>query len=427
MVYSVVGLQYGDEGKGKVVDMLSERVEYSVRYQGGNNAGHTVVVGSNKFVLHLLPSGVLNTKITCLISSGVVVDLKVLLQEMAELREKGLTTNHILLSNRCHLIMPYHIALDEAEEEAKENKIGTTKRGIGPCYADKYNRTGLRLCDLADKEHFYKKLKEALAFKNLLLEKIYDKKPLDLDTIYNDFLEFYSQIKNQIVDSSKILHEALEAKKSILFEGAQAAMLDIDFGTYPYVTSSSPTSGGIAIGTSLPPSAIDRVIGITKAYTTRVGSGPFVTELNDEVGDHLVNVGHEFGSTTKRRRRTGWLDLVVLRHAIRMNGVTHLVMTKLDVLQNIAKLKVCVAYTDKKTGLRVDYIPALTESHDSLEPVYMEFEGFSEDISKITNYNDLPSNAKKYIEAIEKELKIKFAMVCVGPERNANIIIEDLI
>ncbi len=429
-IYSVVGLQYGDEGKGKVVDLLSKRVHYSVRYQGGNNAGHTVVVNDEKFILHLLPSGVLNTKIKCIISSGVVVDLKILLEEFKSLQEKKITTEHIFLSDRCHLILPYHIELDKAEEEFKTNKIGTTKRGIGPTYTDKYQRTGIRLCDLENESIFAQKLKDNLDFKNLLFTKIYNKKAMDFNEIYDTYLNYYNQIKHKVIDTVSLFNDIISKNQEhILCEGAQAAMLDIDFGTYPYVTSSSPTAGGISIGTSIAPKHINKVIGITKAYTTRVGEGPFITELLNQDGEHLVKVGNEYGSTTKRQRRCGWLDLNILKAAINLNGVTDLVVTKLDVLSGLKEIKICIGYKQKgsdNTKNLITHIPANTLTHYDLEPVYEVFEGFNQDISKVTTFKELPTACQKFLLRIQDLTGVKISLVSVGAERNQNIILHEI-
>lgn len=422
--YVVVGTQWGDEGKGKVVDYLGNQMDYVVRFQGGNNAGHTVVVNDDKVVLHLLPSGVLQ-KATCIIGPGVVVDPNVFLEEINSLEAKGLNVDHVLISDCSHIIMPYHILLDELiEESLKENKIGTTKRGIGPCYADKYSRTGLRMGDLLDFEMFKKKLKNALEMKNTIFQKVYGHPGF----VYEDLVKRFEEIKDllipRIINAQIDINHALDEQKQVLFEGAQAAMLDINYGNYPYVTSSSPTSAGVCTGAGVSPQKLDVIIGIAKAYSTRVGEGPFVCELHDEMGDRLRKTGAEFGATTGRPRRCGWLDANVVRHAAMINGITDLVITKLDVLTGIKKIKMCVAYDID--GVRYDYIPSNVEDLAKATPIYEEFDGWYEDISKMKSYEELPSNAKIYLSRIEELTKTRISMISVGPERNCNIVIHEM-
>ncbi|MBO4232912.1 adenylosuccinate synthase [Riemerella anatipestifer] len=425
--YVVVGLQYGDEGKGKITDVLSAKSDYVVRFQGGNNAGHTVYVGEDKFVLHLLPSGVLQCKGKCVIANGVVVDPKAFISEIKQIEAKGLSTDHIFISRRAHVIMPYHILLDTYREEelVGEKQIGTTKKGIGPCYEDKIARVGIRMIDLLNPEVLAEKIKVNLKVKNSLFEKYFNKPTLDFDTIYNEFLTIGEQLKDRIVDTELEINEAIKEGKNILFEGAQALMLDIDFGTYPYVTSSSPSTGGVCTGAGVPPTALKNLIGVAKAYTTRVGNGPFPTELDNDLGEKIRQIGHEFGATTGRPRRTGWLDLVSLKHACMINGINNLVITKLDVLTNIGEIKVATKYKTED-GKIIDYFTSSTTKLYDYEPIYETLEGWTEDITKARSYDELPVNAQKYIEFIEKYLGINVYLVSVGPERTQNIIRKEL-
>lgn len=423
--YVVVGTQWGDEGKGKVVDYLGSKMEYVVRFQGGNNAGHTVVVNDDKVILHLLPSGVLQ-KAECIIGPGVVVDPFVFLEEIKTLEEMGLQTDHVKISDCAHIIMPYHIRLDAfIEASLKDQKIGTTKRGIGPCYADKYSRFGLRIGDLLDFESFKSKLKQALQQKNEIFHKVYQ----DEGFIYEELVRQFEEVKDllipRIINAQIVVNDALDYNKQVLFEGAQAAMLDINYGNYPYVTSSSPTSAGVCTGTGVSPQKLDVIIGIAKAYSTRVGEGPFVTELFDKTGDYLRNHGGEFGATTGRPRRCGWLDVNVVRHAAMINGLTDLVITKLDILSGLETIKMCVAY--EIDGKRYDYIPSAVELLQKATPIYEEFPGWKEDISNIKTYEELPENAKRYLQRIEELCKTRISMISVGPERNCNIYIHEML
>ena len=424
--YVVVGLQYGDEGKGKITDVLSAKSDYVVRFQGGDNAGHTVYAGEEKFVLHLLPSGVLQCKGKCIIANGVVVNPKAFLKEIGQIEEKGMKTDHVFISRRAHVIMPYHILLDTyREEEAGGTHIGTTKKGIGPCYEDKIARVGIRMVDLLNPEVLAEKIKKNLKIKNSLFEKYFDKPTLEFDEIYNEFIELGQKLKDRIVDTEVELNQAIRDGKNILFEGAQAAMLDIDFGTYPYVTSSSPTTGGVCSGAGVPPTSLQNLIGVAKAYTTRVGEGPFPTELDNELGEKIRQIGFEFGATTGRPRRTGWLDLVTLKHATMINGINNLVITKLDVLSGIPTLKIATKYKTED-GKIIDYFTSSTTKLYNYEPIYEELEGWIEDITKVRSYDELPANAKKYIEFIENYLGINVYLVSVGPERSQNIIRKEL-
>lgn len=424
--YVVVGLQYGDEGKGKITDVLSAKSDYVVRFQGGDNAGHTVYAGEEKFVLHLLPSGVLQCPGKCFIANGVVVNPKSFLKEIAQIEEKGMRTDHVFISRRAHVIMPYHLLLDQyREEEEGGTQIGTTKKGIGPCYEDKIARIGIRMVDLLNPEVLAEKIRKNLKIKNSLFEKYFNKPALDFDEIYNEFIEIGKKLQDRIVDTEVELNHAIHDGKNILFEGAQALMLDIDFGTYPYVTSSSPSTGGVCAGAGVPPTSLQNLIGVAKAYTTRVGNGPFPTELQDELGEQMRATGHEYGATTGRPRRTGWLDLVSLKHATMINGINNLVITKLDVLSGIPTLKVATQYRTEDNKV-IDYFTSSTTKLYDYEPIYEELPGWEEDISHARSYDELPQNAKNYIEYIEKYLGINVYLVSVGPERTQNIIRKEL-
>lgn len=424
--YVVVGLQYGDEGKGKITDVLSAKSDYVVRFQGGDNAGHTVYAGEEKFVLHLLPSGVLQCRGKCIIANGVVVNPISFIREIEQLESKGMKTNHVFISRRAHVIMPYHILLDTyREEEADGTHIGTTKKGIGPCYEDKIARVGIRMVDLLNPEVLREKIEKNLKSKNSLFEKYFEKPTLDVDKIFNEYVEIGKKLQDRIVDTEVELNEAIRDNKNILFEGAQALMLDIDFGTYPYVTSSSPSTGGVCTGAGVPPTALQNLIGVAKAYTTRVGNGPFPTELDNELGEEIRKIGHEFGATTGRPRRTGWLDLVSLKHATMINGINNLVITKLDVLSGISPLKIATHYKTED-GKIIDYFTSSTTKLYNYEPIYEELPGWEEDISHARSYEELPQNAKKYIEFIEEYLGINVYLVSVGPERSQNIIRKEL-
>ncbi|MEE0773532.1 MAG: adenylosuccinate synthase [Merdibacter sp.] len=422
----VVGTQWGDEGKGKVVDVLSEHADTIVRFQGGNNAGHTVIVNGEKFILHLLPSGVLHQEAKCVIGPGVVVDPFVLLEEVRMLEERGLSCDHIRISDRAHIIMPYHIYQDELQEQhSGAKKIGTTKRGIGPCYADKYARHGIRMCDLKDFAVFEEKARRFLADKNLLFTQIYGGEAMDADEMIARFSAIRDQIVGRLCESVSEVNRDLDEGKDVLFEGAQAAMLDINYGTYPYVTSSSPTSAGVCTGAGVAPSRISQVIGVVKAYSTRVGEGPFVTELNDETGERIRANGGEFGATTGRPRRCGWLDLNVVKHAALINGLTDIVLTKIDVLSGLDELYVCVAYD--VDGVRYDYMPSSLEDIARAKPVYQVFDGWDEDITKAATFDELPENCQAYVRFIEDFIGVRVSMISVGPDRVNNIFLHDII
>ena len=424
--YVVVGTQWGDEGKGKVVDFLGKHVDMIVRYQGGNNAGHTVVVNGKKTVLHLLPSGILNKDALCVIGPGVVLNPFVLFEEVEALEKEGLQCDHLRISDRTQLLMPYHVRLDELiEARGGKYKVGTTKNGIGPCYSDKYSRIGIRVCDLQDWNVFEEKLKSTLEIKNAEIEKVYGGEPFDYDEMVAQFKVIREKMLPMICDSVSLVNEALENDKIVLFEGAQANMLDINYGTYPFVTSSSPTSAGVLEGAGVPPQSLTRIIGVAKAYSTRVGEGPYITELLGDEGEALRQKGFEFGATTGRPRRCGWLDLPVVKQAVRINGLTDIAMTKIDILTGYDKIPVCVGY--ELDGKQIDYVPASLEVYGRCKPVWKVFDGWTEDISQIRNYEDLPENCRKYVEFVEEYTKTSVSLVSVSPEREGNIIRKPLI
>ena len=418
----VLGAQWGDEGKGKVTDFFASTADYVVRFQGGNNAGHTIVVGENKIALSLTPSGVLYPNCTPVIGSGCVVDIGFLKQELEMLNEKNINTDKLVISANAHVVMPYHKLLDELiEESLGENKIGTTKKGIGPCYADKIQRKGIRIQDLLDETNFEIKVRKNIEDVNLTLTKIYDHSPLVVDDILDEFSTYRDIVTNHVADASLLIANAIKNKKTILFEGAQGTLLDIDHGTYPFVTSSNTSSGNAAIGSGVGPKNIDRIVGVTKAYISRVGSGPFLTEQKNEIGDFLIEKGAEFGVVTGRRRRCGWLDLISLKYSVRVNSLTELFITKLDVLSGLEELKLCVGYKDNDEVI-TDY-PFNQNVLNSAEPVYETFDGWTDDISTVKSFEDLPNNAQSYIKAIEAFIEVPITFISVGPERTENIII----
>ncbi len=420
---AIVGSQWGDEGKGRIVDLLSGRVDMVVRFQGGDNAGHTVVRGNDEFRLHLIPSGILYPDVECLIGNGVVLNPEVLIKELDSLEEKGISTDNLKISCNAHLIMPYHIILDKAaENRLGKSSIGTTHKGIGPAYADKALRTGIRVQDLQDLKIFRTKLEESLKRNNAVIEKIYQQKPLDVDLIFDQYKNYAGRINKYIADTSFLVSKALEQNKRVLFEGAQGTMLDIDHGTYPYVTSSSTIAGGVCVGAGVGPCRLDEIIGVVKAYTTRVGSGPFPTEENGEIGQYLRNKGNEYGTTTNRPRRCGWLDAVILKYSNMINNFDSVVVTKLDVLSGLKKIKICTGY--KYENKIYNEMPGHQTILHKCEPVYEEFKSWQKDISEIKSYEDLPAEARDYIENIEKILKVPVSMVSVGAERT-RIIIKD--
>lgn len=420
----VLGAQWGDEGKGKVTDFFASSADYVVRFQGGNNAGHTIVVGDEKLALSLIPSGVLYSDCVPVIGSGCVIDIGFLKQEIEMLNSKNVSTKKLAISPNAHVVMPYHKLLDELiEENLGENKIGTTKKGIGPCYADKIQRSGIRIQDLLDDDVFAQKVKTNVEEKNQLLTKIYGREPLDHDEIINEFKAYKDIIKNHMKDTSLMISNAIKEGRNILFEGAQGTLLDIDHGTYPFVTSSNTSSGNAAIGSGVGPLNLNKIVGVTKAYISRVGSGPFITEQENEIGDYLIEKGAEFGVVTGRRRRCGWLDLISLKYSVRVNSLTELFITKLDVLSGLEEIKLGMGY---KTAEEVitDYPYQQSIFYDA-EPVYETFEGWTEDITSVTNFDELPVNAKKYINAIENFIEIPITFISIGPERNQNIVINN--
>ena len=420
----VLGAQWGDEGKGKVTDFFASSADYVVRFQGGNNAGHTIVVGDEKLALSLTPSGVLYPECVPVIGSGCVVDLEFLKKELEMLNSKNVSTKKLAISPNAHLIMPYHKLLDELiEESLGKDKIGTTKKGIGPCYSDKIQRCGIRVQDLLDDEVFAQKVNKNLEEKNQILTKIYGRDPLDPNEIINEFKSYKDIVTNHIKDTSLMISNAIKSNKNILFEGAQGTLLDIDHGTYPFVTSSNTSSGNAAIGSGVGPLNLNKIVGVTKAYISRVGSGPFITEQENEIGDYLIEKGAEFGVVTGRRRRCGWLDLISLKYSVRVNTLTELFITKLDVLSGLDQIKLCVGY---KNGDEViaDY-PYQQSILYNAQPVYETFEGWEEDITSIKNFEELPENAKTYINAIENFIEIPITFISVGPERKQNIVISD--
>jgi adenylosuccinate synthase len=419
---AVVGSQWGDEGKGKVIDYLATQADVVIRGQGGNNAGHTLVVGDKKYALRLIPSGILNPEAINVIGNGIVFDPKGFLKELEMFEEGTINPDNIKISDRAHVIFPYHKEIDALSEEARgDNKIGTTKNGIGPCYMDKTERSGIRICDLMDKDIFAAKLKPQIEAKNKIVKNIYGKEELfDFETIYNEYLGYADQIRKFVDDTTVVVYDAIKEGKKVLFEGAQGTFLDLDLGTYPFVTSSHPISGGFAVGAGVGPNMIKDVVGIVKAYTTRVGEGPFVTELNNEIGEQIRKQGNEFGVVTGRPRRCGWFDAVMVSYAARVNGLTSMSFMLLDVLSGFDKLKICTAY--KMGDKIIKNFPASLDELAKCEPVYEELDGWNEDITKVTNYDELPENAKKYIKRIEELVGVSADIVSVGPNRLQTIV-----
>ena len=418
----VMGTQWGDEGKGKIVDYLAEKADTVVRFQGGSNAGHTVVVHDEEFKLRLLPSGILYKGTTCVVANGVVVDPKVMLEEMDAMSAKGIDVSGIRLSNRAHVVMPYHCIMDGIGDEARgKNKIGTTKRGIGPCYKDKDDRIGIRVCDLMDKEEFAKRLRENLAVKNKELKLLYDHEPLDYDALLKEYEGYADRLRPHVCDTIALLNEEVAAGKKVLFEGAQATMLDIDYGTYPYVTASHPISGGVGVGAGVAPKKIDKVVGVVKAYCTRVGEGPFPTEQLNATGDKIRDCGHEYGTVTGRPRRTGWLDACVVRYAGMLSGIDYMAVTRLDILDHFDEIKMCTGY--KYKGEMLHEIPASLKVLAEVEPVYETFAGWKQDTSRIRTYEELPAPTKKYLERMAEVTGIAIGIVSVGPNRDQTIVV----
>lgn len=422
----VVGTQWGDEGKGKITDFLSEKAEYVARYQGGDNAGHTIQFGGETYKLHLIPSGIFSPEKLCIIGNGVVVNPKSLVTELAYLHERNITTDNLRISDRAHVILPYHIELDRLQEEAKgDKKIGTTIKGIGPAYMDKAARVGIRIADLLDREVFEERLRLNLEDKNRQFTKLYDASPMNFAEIFEEYYEYGQQIKQYVCDTSVLLNEALDNGKRVLFEGAQGVMLDIDQGTYPFVTSSNPLAGGVTIGSGVGPSKVTKVVGVCKAYTSRVGDGPFPTELFDEIGSHIREVGREYGTTTGRPRRVGWFDSVVMRHSKRVSGITNLCLNSIDVLTGLETVKICVAYR-KPNGEEISHYPASLVELGQCEPVYEELPGWTEDITGCRTLDELPIEAQNYVRRVSELVGVKISTFSVGPDRNQTNILEDV-
>ncbi|MBO0842964.1 MAG: adenylosuccinate synthase [Nocardioides sp.] len=421
----IIGAQWGDEGKGKATDLLGDRIDHVVKFNGGNNAGHTVVIGEEKYALHLLPSGILTPGVTPVIGNGVVVDLAVLFEEIEGLEARGLDTSLLRISASAHVIADYNRQLDKVTERfLGSRRIGTTGRGIGPTYADKINRIGIRIQDLFDEKILRAKVEGALELKNQILTKIYNRRGFTIDAIVEDLLSYASRVEPMVCDTGLLLNQALDRGETVLLEGGQATLLDVDHGTYPFVTSSSATAGGACTGSGIPPTRIDRVIGIVKAYTTRVGEGPFPTELFDDAGAFLQKQGHEYGTTTGRPRRCGWFDAVIARYAARVNGVTDFVLTKLDVLTGLEQVPVCVAYD--VDGVRHDEMPVNQSDFHHAVPIYEYLPGWWEDISKARTFDDLPENAQAYVRAVEKMSGARISVIGVGPGRDEVIVCHDL-
>lgn len=421
----IVGAQWGDEGKGKIIDYLAGEADVVVRAQGGNNAGHTVVVGDKKYALHLIPSGILYPDTINVIGNGVVFDPEGFLKEIEQLESQGVSTKNIRISDRAHVILPYHRVIDALSENARGTEmIGTTKKGIGPCYMDKVERSGIRICDLLDSEVFIQKLTKQVSKKNEIIEKLYGGEALDKDEIINQYLGYAEKIRKYVDDTTVTVYDAVKADKKVLFEGAQGTLLDIDLGTYPYVTSSHPISGGFTVGSGIGPNMIEEVLGIIKAYTTRVGKGPFVTELENEVGDRIRVAGNEFGTTTGRPRRCGWLDIVMLKYSARINGLTALSIMLLDVLSGFDKISICTSY---RIGDQIiENFPASLDTLGKCEPVYEVLDGWKEDISECNSYEELPLNARKYIDRIEELIGVPVKIISVGPKRSQTIVRENI-
>ncbi|WP_185851111.1 adenylosuccinate synthase [Blattabacterium cuenoti] len=416
----IVGLQWGDEGKGKITDLFSKNSDYVIRYQGGNNSGHSIHINNRYFTLHLIPSGIVYSHVKCIIGPGMVVDPKYLIQEIKNLESIGLKTSKIFLAKRAHITMPYHPLLDKYKEDSLgEKSIGTTHRGIGPTYEDKIARIGIRLLDFLNLKNFYKKLKDNVDYKNLIITKVYKKEPISFMKIYDEYIEYAKILKPRIIDAVLDIHKAFHEGKRILFEGAQAMLLDINYGTYPYVTTSSTSTGGVSIGSGIPPSFLMNFIGVAKAYCTRVGYGPFPTEIKNKKINYIIREkGKEYGTTTNRQRRCGWLDLIALKYSCIINGINYLILTKLDILSHLDSIKICIGY--QKNGINIKHFPAYIEKE--LKANYIDIPGWKKDISHIKEYEELPKNCKKYINFIEGYLNLDIILISIGSERNQNII-----
>jgi len=413
----IIGAQWGDEGKGKIVDILAAQADAVVRYSGGSNAGHTLVANGQKYALHLIPSGILYPGKKCIIGNGVVIDPSSLIEELDNLVSRGINVDNLLISDRAHLVFPYHKAIDSLQESFRgENDIGTTKKGIGPAYADKTERCGIRICDLMNPSVFVEKVKANVEFKNILIEKVYGGTPLDADEIINQYLEYGNKLKPYVVDTTKIVYEMIKQKKNIVFEGAQSSLLDLDFGTYPYVTSSHPAASGVCIGSGIGPTMIDECYGVVKAYTSRVGKGPFPTELLDSIGDLIRERGHEYGTTTGRPRRCGWFDSVLVKFSARINSLSGLVVNHADTLGSLEKFMLCTAY--ERNGEIITDFPASLEHLAEMKPIYEEFDGWKEDLLGCKTFDDLPESLQKYIRRIEELCETKVVMLGIGPGRD---------
>ena len=422
----VVGTQWGDEGKGKITDFLAKDASVIVRYQGGDNAGHTIQFDGTKYALHLIPSGIFSSEKLSVIGNGVVVNPKALIKELNYLKDHGIDVSGLRISDRAHVILPYHIELDRLQEEAKgDDKIGTTIKGIGPAYTDKASRSGIRVCDLLEKDTFAAKLKANLEFNNQIITKIYGGQALNFEEVYEEYYAYGQEIKGYVADTSVIINDFLDRGENVLFEGAQGNMLDIDQGTYPYVTSSNPVSGGATVGTGVGPTRFNKVVGVAKAYTSRVGEGAFPTELFDAVGDQIREVGREYGTTTGRPRRVGWFDSVVMRHSKRISGLTDLSLNSIDVLSGLETVKICVAY-ETADGTRIDHYPASLQQLAECTPVYEELPGWSEDITACKTLEELPANARQYVERVAELVGVNIATFSVGPDRTQTNILEDI-
>jgi adenylosuccinate synthase len=421
----VVGTQWGDEGKGKITDFLAGKADVIVRFQGGNNAGHTIKFGENKFALHLIPSGIFREDAMNILANGMVINPKALLEELKMLHNKGIKNYNLKISDRAHVLLPYHIQLDALYEDLKtqEKKVGTTKKGIGPAYMDKVSRIGIRISEFIDPDTFFDKLQDNIKYYNRLFE-LYGYETYDFHTLYEEYKAYASQLKSLVGDTTTLLHKYNDLGKSILYEGAQGNLLCIEHGTYPYVTSSSPTAASVPLNTGMPPQSITDVVGITKAYSTRVGSGYFATEFEDDVAQVIRQVGNEFGTTTGRPRRIGWIDTVVIRHSKRISGINHLSVMLLDVLTGIKELKICTAY--ELDGEEIDYIPANIKDYTRCKPIYTTLPGWEQDITQVTSFDDLPDNAKQYLNALSKLTGIQISIFSVGPDRNQTIVLKDI-
>lgn len=421
----VVGTQWGDEGKGKITDFLAEKADVVVRFQGGNNAGHTIKFDGKKFALHLIPSGIFRKDAMNVLANGMVINPKAALEELEMLKQGGVTDYNLAISDRAHVVLPYHIILDGLFEDLKDDskKVGTTKKGIGPTYTDKYSRIGIRMCDFIDPETFKDKLTDNLNYYNKLF-KLFGKEEMNVQDVFNEYSEYADILSPYVTDTSVLLNKAFEEDKKILFEGAQGALLCTDHGTYPFVTSSSPTAASVPLNTGITPKYITDVVGITKAYSTRVGSGYFATEFEDDTAKQIREVGHEYGTTTGRPRRIGWIDTVVLRHTRRVSGITGLSVMLLDVLTGIDTLKICVAY--KLDDEIIDYIPANIKDYEDCEPIYIELPGWNEDITKVTKFSDLPVNAQNYLNKISELSGVPISIFSVGPDRTQTIVLKDI-